>query len=131
MKKNIMFEAEIIEKNEDKRLVFGWASIIEKDGEPVVDFQGDMISEDELEKAFYDFVMNSRDAGEMHIKKGVGTLIECMVFTKEKQETLGIDLGCVGAWVGFKVDEDVFAKIKDGQYKMFSIGGKGVREIVE
>lgn len=126
----IKFNAEIIEKKEDQRLVFGWASVIEKDGETVVDSQGDTISEQELEKAFYDFVLNARAAGEMHVRKDAGTLVECIVFTKEKQKALGIDLGQVGAWVGFKLDGNTFAKVKDGTYKMFSIGGTGVREDV-
>jgi hypothetical protein len=128
---NIKFTAKIIEKNEDQQLIFGWASIVEEDGKAIVDSEGDIISESELEKAFYDFVLNSRNAGEMHMRKDAGSLVECLVFTKEKQAALGIDLGFVGAWVGFKVDEESFAKVKDGTYKMFSIGGKGVRTDVE
>ena len=128
MKDKITFKAEIIEKKEDQRLVFGWASIIEEEGEEVVDHQGDTISEEELEKAFYDFVLNSRNAGEMHVRKDAGQLVECIVFTKEKQDLLGIDLGKVGAWVGFKVEQEVFEKVKDGTYSMFSIGGMGKRE---
>jgi len=128
---NIRLEAEIIEKNEDQQLIFGWASVVEEDGVSVVDSQGDIISEIELEKAFYDFVLNARNAGEMHISKDAGELVECIVFTKEKQEALGIDLGKVGAWVGFKVNKECFAKVKDGTYKMFSIGGIGVRTDVE
>lgn len=124
---NITFCAEIIEKKEDQQLIFGWASVIEEKGETIIDYEGDIISEVELEKAFYDFVLNARVAGEMHINKNAGRLVECIVFTKEKQKVLGIDLGKVGAWVGFKVDKDVFAKVKDGTYKMFSIGGIGIR----
>lgn len=125
---DVKLSANIVSKNEDQRLVFGWASVSEVDGEPYIDHQGDMISEDELEKAFYDFVLNSRNAGEMHLRKDAGQLVECIVFTKEKQEALGIDLGIVGAWVGFKLDEDSFEKVKSGEYEMFSIGGKGNRE---
>lgn len=128
---DIKWTADIIEKNEDQQLVFGWASVIEIDGEPVVDHQGDMITETELEKAFYDFVLNSRNAGESHLNKSAGALVECIVFTKEKQKALGIDLGQVGAWVGFKLDKEVFEKVKDGTYTMFSIGGKGKRTDVE
>ena len=127
MSNNIRFDAEIIEKNEDQQLVFGWASVVEDGGKLVEDSQGDIISESELEKAFYDFVLNARNAGEMHLRKDAGQLVECIVFTKEKQKALGIDLGKIGAWVGFKVDVETFAKIKDGTYNMFSIGGKGVR----
>lgn len=127
----IKFNATVLQKKEDQRLVFGWASVVEENGEPIVDHQGDIIPENVLEKAFYDFVLDSRKAGEMHITKTAGELVECMVFTKEKQDLLGIDLGKVGAWVGFKVTDDVFQKVKDGTYQMFSIGGKGIREDAE
>ena len=48
------------------------------------DFQGDMIDPETLEKAVYDYVEESRDGGEMHKRLGVATLIESIVFTKEK-----------------------------------------------
>lgn len=113
----------------DQNLVFGWASIVEKDGQIVIDVQDDMISEADLEEAFYGFVKNARNAGEMHADSGshIGTCIECMVFTKEKQKLMKIDLGFVGAWVGFEVASEIFAKVKDGSYPEFSIGGEGVR----
>lgn len=112
---------------EDKRLVFGWASIIEKDGSPIVDHQGDVISEDDLEKTFYDFAKNGKSTGAMHEGSGFGDMVECMVFTKAKQKALGIDLGQVGAWVGFRVPPEVFAKIKSKEYRAFSIQGTGRR----
>lgn len=113
----------------DRNLVFGWASIIEKDGKTVVDVQDDTISESDLETAFYGFMKDARNAGEMHEEYGsdIGAAIECMVFTKEKQAIMKIDLGFVGAWVGFEVSPRVFAKVKSGDYPAFSIGGEGVR----
>ena len=55
-----------------------------------------------------------------------------MVFTRQKQEALGIDLGKVGWFVGFKVDDaDVWAKIKSGERPMFSIAGKAKREVLD
>lgn len=124
---NIKIIININKQEEEKRLIFGWASVIEENGSPIVDSQGDIISESELEKAFYEFVGASRKAGEMHVSKDAGELVEMMVFTKEKQEALGIDLGKVGAWVGFKLSPEVFAKVKSGEYKMMSIGGRGKR----
>lgn len=126
-------EINIYKLDEDKKIVFAWASVIEENGEQLVDKQGDIIFEEDLENAAYNFVLNSRNAGEMHIKKsGIGRLIESVVFTKEKQKALGIDLGKVGWFVGFKIDNDeVWEKIKKGDYPMMSIGGKGKRENVE
>lgn len=113
-----------------QRLIFGWASVIEKDGKPVVDLQGDVIEEPELERCFYEFVEDARAAGEMHERYGdaVGKLVECIVFTKEKQKALGIDLGKVGAWIGFRLSPDVFKRVQNGELKMLSIGGSGARE---
>lgn len=120
----------ISKMDEDQRLVFGWASVIEENGKPVVDQQGDIISERELENAFYGFAKDARIAGEMHDRIGVGDLVECVVFTRDKQEALGVDLGKVGAWVGFRLEPEVFAKVKSGEYRAFSIGGRGARTAV-
>lgn len=116
----------------EKRQVFGWAYVTEIDGEVVVDSHGDTIDPVDLEKAAYSFVLNSRMGGEMHGTRQVGRLIECMMFTKEKQKALGIDLKKVGLWVGFQIDDaETWEKFKDGTYKDFSIGGRAVREDVE
>lgn len=124
--KDIQFS---ISKTEpDKKRIFGWAYVSHKDGEQIVDHSGEVISEGELEEAFYKFVQNSRKAGEMHISKDAGKLIEMIVFTKEKQEALGIDLGKIGAWVGFQLNDEVYEKVKSGDYKMLSIGGRGRKE---
>ena len=121
--------------DDEKRLVFGWANIaVTVDGEQVVDYQGDMIDPEELENAAYKFVELYRDEGEMHERTGVGFLVESVIFTLEKQAAMGLPAGTlpVGWWVGFKVtDDDVWEKVKTGEYPMFSIGGTGVREDVE
>ena len=109
------------------RLVFGWASVVEENGIAVVDSQGDTMSVEELEKTAYDFAENCRKAGEMHTNLGVGELVESMVMTKAKQDALGIDLGKIGWWVGFRLSPEVFAKVADGTYRAFSIGGTGQR----
>lgn len=119
---------EVRKIDEDQRLVFGWFSVVEKDGVAVVDDEGDVITPEELEKAAYNFVLKARIAGDRHVRKGVGDLVESIMFTKEKQDALGINLGCVGWFGGFKVsDEDVWDSIRKGDYPMFSIGGKGTR----
>lgn len=119
---------EIKKIDEDERLVFGWFSVVEKEGKLIKDFQNDYIEPDQLEKAAYSYVLDARIAGDSHIKKGVGRLVESIVFTKDKQDALGIDLGCVGWWGGFYIDDDsVWDKIKKGEYPMFSIGGTGQR----
>ena len=94
----------------------------------MVDHQGDMISIDEIEKAAHKFLTDCRVAGDSHITKGVGHLVESIVFSNELQKALDINLGQTGWFVGFKVtDQDVWDRVKKGELSMFSIGGSGTR----
>lgn len=117
----------ISKMDEDQRLVFGWANMphpVDKLGAPKIDLQNDQIFLSELEKAAYEYVEFSREGDEMHTEKVVAQLVESMVFTPEKMEKMGVEWsGPYGWWVGYRVDEDVFAKVKSGAYQMFSIGG--------
>jgi len=124
-------EFDVCKTAEDKQLVFGWASVCSIDGVAVVDKQGDIIPEDEMEEAAYNFALYCRKQGDMHERMGVGRMVESIAFTKEKQQALGVDLGQTGWWVGFRVDDvGVWKRIKDGSLPEFSIGGKAVREAV-
>ena len=124
---NLNFE--VCKLDNEQRQVFGWASTTTIGGFHVVDKQGDIIPTQELEKAAYDFVLNSRQQGHNHVDVGVGRLIESMMFTKEKQQALGIDLGREGWFVGFYVDnEDCWQSIKKGDLLEFSIGGSAHKE---
>lgn len=127
----------IFKTDDDKRLVFGWASVsITVDGEQLEDRQQDLIDPEDLEEAAYLYVLNFRDTGERHnpnLRKK-GKLVESCVFTVEKQKAMGIPEGIlpVGWWIGFKIEDDeAWEKVKNGTYKMFSIEGKAVRVPVE
>lgn len=112
--------------NDDKRQVFGFFSVIEANGVPVIDSQGDVMLSSDLENAVYKYVKVSRMGDDRHDGRCKAVMIESMYFSKEKQEALGIDLGLVGWWGGFEVtDEVMWAKIKAGEYESFSIGGAG------
>ena len=119
---------------DDQMLVFGWANVaIRANGEQIEDWQEDIVDPEELEKAAYQFVELYREGGEMHERGGAAVLIESCVFTKEKMAAMKIPEGTLpeGWWIGFKVlDPDVWEKIKDGTYSMFSIEGEAVREEV-
>jgi 8-oxo-dGTP pyrophosphatase MutT (NUDIX family) len=127
----------IFKTDDDKRLVFGWASIsITVDGEQLEDRQKDIIDPEDLEEAAYEYVLNFRDTGEEHIStmRKKGKLVESCVFTAEKQKAIGIPKGTlpIGWWIGFKIEDDAaWARVKNGTYKMFSIEGKANREPVE
>jgi hypothetical protein len=130
--RGVSLPLEIKKVDADRQLVFGWASVVEKNGQVVIDKQGDIIPVEELETAAYDFMLNGGDGGDMHERPGVAKMIESIVFTKEKQQALGIDIGLVGWWVGFKVtDADLWKAIKSGDRPEFSIGGSAVPEYIE
>ena len=126
----------IYKSDDDRRLVFGWASIsIKVDGEQLIDLQKDLIDPEDLEEAAYEYVLHFRDTGELHDQnlRKKGKLVESCVFTAEKQKAMGIPEGIlpIGWWIGFKIDDDdAWEKVKNGTYKMFSIEGKAKREPV-
>ena len=124
----------IAKKDDDKMLAFGWANVsITVDGELVEDYQEDIVEPEVLEEAAYTFVELYREGGEMHERGGAAVLVESVVFTEEKLKAMEIPEGTVpiGWWIGFKVtDPDVWEKVKDGTYSMFSIEGEAIREEV-
>lgn len=121
----------IMKSDDDKMLAFGWASVsMRVDGEVIEDWQKDIVEPEELENAAYDYVLLYREGGEMHERGGAAVLIESVVFTEEKMQAMGIPFGTlpIGWWIGFKVtDPDVWGKVKDGTYPMFSIEGTAER----
>lgn len=111
-------------------LVYGWASIISKDGEEITDHQDDRITEEELTKAAHDFICNSRQGGVLHDEFGhkIGHIVESMVFSKQLQKSLGVDLKKTGWLICYQItDPRVKMLVKAGVLKSFSIGGKGQR----
>lgn len=111
----------------EQGLVSGWANVaVNANGSIPLDWQDDIIEPEELEKAAINFMLDYRDSGVNHEGGSVGTIVESIVFTKDKQEALGIPEGVlpVGWFITVKVhDPEVFAKVKDGTYRMFSIQG--------
>lgn len=145
-KAEVEFElaGEIVKVDAAQHLVFGWASVVEIAGRPIVDTQSDIILPATLEDAAYAYVESSGKAGEMHEGKGVtkiGQLVESMLFTPEKVTAMlqsltsqGInavmDMPFVGWWIGFRIDSpEVWDAITSDppRLKAFSVGGKGKR----
>jgi Putative phage serine protease XkdF len=129
---------EIKKTDDEQQMIFGWASVVQKGDYLIVDKQGDMILPEELERAAYDYVLEARNHGDAHTILGTGKLVESMVFTREKQDALGIriiykgaDDQMVGWWVGFKINDEVWAKHKAGEYLEFSIGGSSASFEIE
>lgn len=109
--------------------LWAWASTIEVDGKTVIDSQGDIIEPEELEKAADQYITDSRDVGLMHTSTGHGRVVQSMVFTKELQQALGIDLGRVGWLVKMQItDPSLQKRIASGEIRQLSIGGSGRRK---
>jgi len=133
---SVVWDVEFSKVDEEKRQVFGWASIVKMDGQDVVDRQGDYISPEEIEKAAYSYVVKSRTGGHQHKRTADGApfkasdMIESIVFTPEKISKMGLpDTFPSGWWVGYKIfDEDTWQKVKKGDVTGFSIHGRGRRQ---
>ncbi|HIU45836.1 MAG TPA: hypothetical protein IAC59_01085 [Candidatus Fimadaptatus faecigallinarum] len=123
----------IAKAGRDEHMVFGWAWVASGgDGRAIVDSQGDAIEPDELERAAYQHVLEFRQAGGGHdpAQRGVGVLVESVVFTPEKRAAMGIgDAVPDGWWVGYLIrDEATWQRILSGEYSMFSIEGVAYRD---
>lgn len=134
---SVTWRGEISKMDTDKRQVFGWASIVEVNGEPVVDLQGDVMTIEEIEKAAYNYVRSSRKGGNQHRRDGaepvhVSDMIESFIVTEEKKQQMGLPADTpTGWWVGFQVnDDETWAQVKNGERREFSIHGSGVRKEV-
>lgn len=130
---------DVLKTDDEQRLVFGLAQVsVAADGQLITDLQGDQIEPAELEKAFYNYVLNSREGDVMHERlDNIAQLVECFVATPEKLKALLTSLGCdadvskfqgAAAWVGFKVfDDAVWKDVKSGKLRAFSIDGVAER----
>jgi Putative phage serine protease XkdF len=130
----LVLEAPISKADDSQQRLFGWASIaIRKDGQQIEDLQGDLIDIEDLEAAWYEYVLESGELNILHKGDCQGQLIEAMVFTPEKLAALGLapDALPLGAWCGYYIaDAACYQDIKKQGYFMFSIEGSAVREAV-
>lgn len=128
---NVDVEFAVTKAKEDEQLVSGWANVaVNADGSIPLDWQDDIIHPETLEKAAINFMMDYRGSGVMHEGDSQGVVVESIVFTKEKQAAIGIPEGVVpeGWFITVKVtNPEVFAKVKEGKYRMFSIQGNSKR----
>lgn len=93
--------------DEEQRMVFGYAST------EALDSQGEIIARAAIEEALPEY-MRFGNIREMHTMSAVGVAKSAEVDEK-------------GLYIGAKVvDEVAWAKVKEGVYKGFSIGGRGL-----
>lgn len=121
----------VAKANDSEGLVSGWANVaVNADGSLPLDWQGDIIRPETLEKAAINFMMDYRGSGAMHEGDSKGIVVESIVFTKEKQAAIGIPEGTIpeGWFITVKIlDPVVFEQVKNGTFKMFSIQGHAKR----
>ena len=109
-----------IEKaNTELGIVWGWASVAD-----IVDSQGDVIPQAELESAFYQFMEDYYDGaaaiGDNHQEVAKAVLVEsCLQWVA----------GSLRWWVGVKLrDEALLEEARAGKISGFSIGGWATKE---
>jgi phage head maturation protease len=103
--KALTFYAPISKTDDDKRMVYGYAST------EAVDSQGEVVKKDAIAAAIDDY-MKFANIREMHQASAVG---------KAKQATVDAK----GLYLAAKVVDDVaWNKVKEGVYNGFSIGGR-------
>lgn len=101
--------APISKVDDEKRMVYGYASTDTKDS------QGDVVKLDAIEEALPDY-MRFGNIREMHSMSAVGVAKSAEVDDR-------------GLYIGAKVvDDAAWAKVKEGVYKGFSIGGKALEK---
>ncbi len=116
----------------DGHYVRGWASVIEVDGKAVTDTQGDLIEMADLRKAAHQFITDARVAKAMHAGSQVGEVVESVVVDDDFAKALGASTKQRGWWIGMQInDETVRKRVRSGELRAFSIGGKGKRHKVE
>ena len=119
---------DVTKSREDLGLVSGWANVsVNANGSLPMDWQDDVIPVDVLERTAIEFMKDFRKSGVEHKGVSQGVVVESIVFTKDKQQALGIPDGTVpeGWFITVQVtNPDVFKSVKEGKYRMFSIQGK-------
>lgn len=121
------FEAygEVTKIDSEQRIVYGFACVVSKNGEMIVDRQGDVITTDEMEKAATQFMLGARNGLTMHKGEPTTTIVHSLPLTKQIMDAFGISSDKEGWLIAVKVhDDDTWDRMKKGEFTGFSIGGR-------
>lgn len=127
---------DILKADERGRFIRGWAYVAADENGRVVDYSGDIlggltVSEgmQEVRKMAHDFIVDFRTARLVHKGKAIGEVVESVVIDDAFADALGAVTKRRGWWIGMRVDDETVQKrIRSGELKQFSIGGRGHRK---
>lgn len=113
----------------------GWAYVAADETGKVVDYGGDVLGglsvEEgmaEVRKMAHEFIGEARVAKVVHKGRQIGEVMESVIIDDAMAEALGITNKRRGWYIGMRVDdENVRKRIRSGELKQFSIGGRGQR----
>ena len=113
-RKQVAVKVQVAKSSDELGIVWGWASVAD-----LVDLQGDIVPQDELVKAVYQFMEDYYSQAATikvnHDKPAEAVLVE---------STLQVVATRVAWWVGVKLLSDELRQAaRDGEISGFSIGG--------
>lgn len=120
LRKTVSGQFRICKRDNGKHRVFGYA-IASTDEEGNVSLQGHTVSAMDFELAIYEFIRNLPVNKSDH----PASVIESCVFTKEKQQAIGIPPGILPSlayWIGFEINNPaIWEMIKASDFPVFTI----------
>lgn len=125
--------AHFVKTDVEGDVVYGWAIVCTQGGEEYVDLQGDVITEDQMQKAATRFMLDRRGAKIMHEGSVVGDVVCSVPMTARMVAKMGLvadgtPVLKTGWFVGVKFkDSAILKRFADGDLTGFSIGGRGKR----
>lgn len=121
-------EATVFKVDDSLGLVFGWAIVCNKAGEPYYDSQDDHIPEDSMLHAAADFMKNSRVAKDMHQGDEIGPVVFAWPMTTDIAKAMGMQTETTGLMIAMLPPPHILEKFKSQEYTGFSIGGFRVED---
>jgi hypothetical protein len=126
--------AQVCKVDSSLGLVFGFAIVCTKNGEPYFDTQDDNIPDDAMLKAATEFMQSERIQGHMHEHDADGNPIQdgnvvfAFPLTADVAKAMNIQCDTTGLMIAIKPSPDVLEKYRDGSFTGFSIGGHRIED---
>lgn len=127
---NVAYEVQVTKVAAPQRFFMGWATVCTHQGTVVEDRQGDVITEDEMERYAHAFMRDARVGKLMHAGNEEIDYVVSMPLTAEVKKAFGITMQPDRTgWIvgGYVRDPEVFKRVQSGELRTLSIGGTGIR----